>query len=117
MQRTLLRSKIHRATLTGACLHYAGSIAIDPVLMAAADLREFEKVLVANVANGDRFETYVIRGGPGEVGLNGAAARRGAVGDLVIIMAFGLYDDAEIPPDFHPLAIRVDEHNRPLPTP
>lgn len=86
----LLKSKIHRATITEANLHYIGSIGIDEDLMEAANLIEFEKVQVLNINNGERLETYVIRGlrGSGMVSLNGAAARKAAPGDLVIIAAF-----------------------------
>lgn len=95
--RTVLRSKLHRATVTQADVDYQGSITIDADLLQAADIAVFERVLVANLANGERFETYAIAGpaGSGVIGLNGAAARLGRVGDLVIIMAFGTVPDAE----------------------
>lgn len=98
MLRHMLTSKIHRATVTEADLHYVGSITIDADLMAAADLVEGEKVLVVDVTNGNRLETYAITGeaGSGVVGINGAAAHLVSVGDVVILMAFGLVDDAEI---------------------
>lgn len=88
----ILKSKIHRATITRADLDYMGSITIDEALMEAADLLEGEQVHVVNNNNGERFITYVIRGerGSGEIGLNGACARKGAVGDKVIIMAYAM---------------------------
>jgi len=118
MRRTLCKSKIHRAILTGADLHYEGSITIDRDLMDAADMLEFELVQIVNVNNGERLETYVIAGprGTGTIQLNGAAARRGAVGDHVIIISYAEYDEAEIQAfqgGFTPKLIFVDEHNRP----
>ena len=114
MRRTLCKSKIHRATLTGADLHYEGSLTVDRDLMDAADLRAFEKVQVVNVNNGARLETYIIEGarGSGTVQLNGAAARLGMPGDLVIVISYGEYDDAELAPDFQPRVVFVDERNR-----
>ena len=84
----MLYSKLHRATVTGADLHYEGSIAIDPALLAAATLRPLQLVEIYNINNGERFSTYVIAGAPGEVSLNGAAARRVHKGDLLIICAY-----------------------------
>ncbi len=115
MLRTMLKSKIHRASITEADLDYVGSISIDPDLMARADLVEFEKVLVANLANGARFETYAIAGRPGRICLNGAAARLGAAGDRIIVMAFAQVDDAERAAGFAPRVGHVDEKNRVLP--
>ena len=92
---TLLKSKIHRARVTGADLNYEGSISIDSQLMKAADIYEFEKVDVYNISNGSRFSTYVITGGKGEITLNGAAARLVQTGDLIIIAAYGLYEKDE----------------------
>jgi aspartate 1-decarboxylase len=114
MRRTLCKSKIHRATLTGADLHYEGSCTVDRDLMDAADLLPFELVQVVNVNNGARLETYVIEGerGSGTVQLNGAAARLGMPGDLVIIISYGQYDAAEIPANFQPTIVFVDEKNR-----
>ena len=114
MRRTLCKSKIHRAILTGADLHYEGSITIDRDLMDAADLVEFERVQVVNVNNGERLETYVIAGprGTGAIQLNGAAARRGAVGDHVIIMSYAEYEEAELADGFAPRVVFVDERNR-----
>jgi len=110
---TICKSKIHRATITFADLDYVGSITIDSDLMKAADLLPFEKVQVANIANGERFETYVIEGEPGSgmIGLNGAAARKGNVGDLVIIIAYGHMDKKEAA-DFKPAIVHVDSDNK-----
>ena len=115
MRRTLLKSKIHRATLTGADLHYEGSIQVDADLMAAADLVPFERVQVLNVASGARLETYVIEGerGSGEIALNGPAARLGCVGDLVIIASYADYEEADAV-GHTPTIILVDEKNRPV---
>ena len=95
MLRQMLKSKIHRAVITDAELNYEGSIACGPELLRAADILPGEKVLVANLNNGARFETYAITGAENRIGLRGAAARLGQPGDRVIIMAFGLMDDAE----------------------
>ena len=113
MRRTMCKSKIHRATLTGADLNYEGSITVDRALLAAADMREFEKVQVVNVNNGARLETYLIAGeaGTGVVQLNGAAARLGMVGDLVILITYAEYEDAELA-NFHPTVVHVDARNR-----
>ncbi len=113
MRRTMCKSKIHRATVTDANLAYQGSITLDPVLMAAGDLREYEQVHVVNINNGARFETYVITGAPdsGDVVLNGAAARLAQPGDKVIIMSYALYDEAELH-DFAPRIVFVDDQNR-----
>jgi aspartate 1-decarboxylase len=114
MRRTLCKSKIHRAILTGADLHYEGSITIDRDLMDAADMVEYERVQVVNVNNGERLETYVIAGarGTGTIQLNGAAARRGAVGDHVIIISYAEYEEAELAQGFAPRLVFVDERNR-----
>ena len=95
MNRILLKSKIHRATVTYADLNYNGSISIDRTLCQAADLLEFEKVDIYNITNGERFSTYVIFGKPDEIGLNGAAARRVQKGDLIIIASYAEYDERE----------------------
>jgi aspartate 1-decarboxylase len=114
MRRSMCKSKIHRATLTGADLHYEGSLTVDRDLMDAADLRAFEKVQVVNVNNGARLETYVIEGarGSGTVQLNGAAARLGMPGDLVIVISYGDFDDAELTAGFAPRVVFVDGRNR-----
>lgn len=94
---TLLRSKLHRLTVTQADLNYIGSITLDPDLMDAAGLYEGEKVQIVNINNGERFETYTIRGerGSGQVGLNGPAARRVQVGDIIIVIAYALMTPEE----------------------
>lgn len=98
MTRTMLRSKLHRASVTQADPEYEGSITIDADLLQAADIAVYERVLVANVHNGQRFETYAIAGpaGSGTIGLNGAAARLGQAGDLLIVMAFCEVPAAEV---------------------
>ena len=113
MRRTMCKSKIHRGVLTGADLHYEGSLTVDRDLMDAADMREFEKVQVVNVNNGARLETYLIAGerGSGTLQLNGAAARLGAAGDHVIVISYAEYDEAELE-DFSPKLVFVDERNR-----
>lgn len=95
MQRIFLKSKIHRATITQADLNYEGSITIDEDLIDAANLKEYEKVSIVNNNNGERFETYVIKGerGSGVIGLNGAAARKGMNGDILIIISYCILDD------------------------
>jgi len=112
---TVLKSKIHRATVTDSNLSYAGSITIDADLIRLAGLALWEKVLVANVSNGERFETYVIEGrvGSGVVALNGAAARKGSVGDIVIILAFG-HIEKEAAAQFKPSIVHVDKDNKPI---
>lgn len=113
MRRTMCKSKIHRGVLTGADLHYEGSITVDRDLMDAADLREFEKVQVVNVNNGARLETYVIEGerGSGALQLNGAAARLGMPGDYVIIISYADYEEAELD-DFAPRVVHIAPGNR-----
>ena len=113
MKRTLLRSKIHRATVTGADPDYEGSITIDPDLIRAAGLAEYELVHVADITNGVRLETYVMAGeaGSGVICMNGAAARVVNVGDKVIIMAYGQADEP-LPSDWRPAIVLVDENNR-----
>lgn len=113
MLRHLMKSKIHRATITSADLHYEGSLTVDEDLLDAADLAEFEEIQVVNVNNGARFSTYVIPGprGSGVLQLNGAAARLGLPGDLVILIAYGAFDEQETA-RFKPRLVFVDEHNR-----
>lgn len=113
MMRTMLKCKIHRATVTEAVLHYEGSITIDETLMKAAGLVEYEQVHIWNVDNGNRFNTYVIEGeaGSGVICLNGAAARQVSKGDLVIIASFGTYDEKELA-NFQPTLVYVDKANR-----
>jgi len=112
MRRTLLKSKIHRATVTEANLSYEGSISIDPKLCDAARLLPFEKVEIYNCNNGERFATYVIYGKDGEICLNGAAARLVHKGDLVIIANYADFDESEIAAH-KPALIFVDDKNRP----
>src|SRR5919201_6087208 len=98
MRRTMCKSKIHRGILTGADLHYEGSLTLDRDLMDAADILPYEKVQVVNVNNGARLETYVIEGerGSGTIQLNGAAARLGVPGDHVIVISYAEYEEAEL---------------------
>jgi aspartate 1-decarboxylase len=116
MLRTLMRTKIHRATVTDANLDYVGSITIDRDLMDVADLVEFEQVHVVDVNNGARFETYVIEGerGSGTMCVNGAAARLVQRGDKIIVIAYGALEESEIA-TFEPTVVLVDEENRPTP--
>jgi aspartate 1-decarboxylase len=113
MIRTLLKSKIHRATVTDTDMHYDGSLGIDADLMAAADILPYEQVHVYNINNGERFETYAIEEAPGSgaIVLRGAAARKGVKGDLVIIATFAPVDEQESK-DFKPAVISVDEANK-----
>lgn len=110
-----MKSKLHRATVTEANLHYVGSITLDPDLMEAGDLLPHEKVQVVNIDNGARLETYVIEGrrGSGEVCLNGAAARLVHPGDKVIVISYGTFTDAEARAH-EPTVVFCDERNRPL---
>ena len=112
MQRIMMKSKIHRATITGADLNYIGSITLDTRLMELADIREHEQVHVLDIDNGARFETYVIAGGPGDVILNGAAARLVHTGDRVIIISYAQYDETELE-TYAPKVVHVDSRNRP----
>lgn len=113
MRRTLLKSKIHRATVTNADLHYHGSVTVDPLLMEAADILEHEKVEIYDIDNGERFATYAIPGerGAGEIQLNGAAAHKVNVGDLVILCSYAEYDEDELA-GHEPRLIFVDENNQ-----
>jgi aspartate 1-decarboxylase len=113
MQIEVLKSKIHRATITEANLNYIGSIAIDQDLLDAANLIENEKVHVYNITNGERLETYVIKGGrgTGTISLNGAAARKAEVGDLVIIISYASMDFEEAK-TFKPHIIFPDQNNK-----
>jgi aspartate 1-decarboxylase len=112
MRRTMMKSKIHRATITAADLNYVGSITLDPKLMELADVLEHEQVHVLDIDNGARFETYVIRGGPGDVIINGAAARLVHPGDRAIVISYAQYDDAELEA-YVPRIVHVDSRNRP----
>ncbi len=112
MTRFMFKSKIHRAVITQADLYYEGSLTVDSDLMEAADLLEYEKVAVVNVNNGERFETYLIPGEPGSgvICLNGAAARRGAVGDEVIIISYASMTEEEAQ-TYKPTIVHVDKRN------
>lgn len=109
MHRTMLKSKIHRATVTGSDLHYVGSITIDPDLLEAADIRVHEQVHVVDVDNGERFVTYTIEGerGSGDMQLNGAAARLVHVGDTIIVISYGDYDEADLE-SYEPRVVHVE---------
>jgi len=111
VHRRMMKSKIHRARVTDANLHYVGSITLDTQLMKLADIREWEQVQVVDIDNGARFETYAIPGGTGDVCLNGAAARLVQPGDRVIIITYGDYDEAELE-DYEPSVVHVDASNR-----
>src|SRR4051812_43922450 len=112
MNRTMLKSKIHRATVTDCDLNYVGSITVDPELLEAADILEFEQVAVVDVNNGARFETYTIAGerGSGEVKVNGAAARLVHRGDTVILISYGTYDPEDLE-HYEPRVVHVNAHN------
>src|SRR5215471_4866404 len=111
MQRTMLKSKIHRAVVTHCELHYEGSCAIDENLLEAANIVENERIDIWNINNGERFSTYAIRGerGSGMISLNGSAARRAQLGDLIIIAAFALVDDEQLKAGWKPDLVFVDE--------
>ena len=113
MLRTMLKSKIHRATVTDADLHYVGSITVDPDLLEAADILEHEQVAVVDVNNGARFETYTIAGerGSGEIKVNGAAARLVHHGDTVIVISYAQYTREEME-HYEPTVVHVDRQNR-----
>ena len=113
MQRTMLKSKLHRVHVTHAELHYEGSCAIDRRLMDAADIREYQQVDIYNITNGERFTTYAIPAerDSGIVSINGAAARKANPGDLLIIATYAVYSELELQ-KYHPELIYVDEHNR-----
>src|SRR5215208_2867190 len=113
MQRVMLKSKIHRATVTDSDLHYVGSLTIDPDLLEAADIREHEQVHVVDVDNGARFETYTIAGqrGSGEIKVNGAAARLVHSGDTVIVISYASYDERELE-TYEPKVVHVNAENQ-----
>jgi aspartate 1-decarboxylase len=114
MQRVMLKSKIHRATVTDCDLHYVGSITIDPELLRAADILEHEQVHVVDIDNGARFETYTIAGQPGsgDMRVNGAAARLVHRGDTIIVISYGSYDEADLE-RYEPRVVHVEaETNR-----
>lgn len=113
MLRHMLKSKIHRATVTEADLNYEGSLTVDEDLLREVDLIPGERIKIYNINNGERFDTYVIKGkaGSGVIGLNGAAARKGHVGDLIIIVSYAFYTPEELR-DHNPQIILVDADNR-----
>jgi len=114
MQRVMLKSKIHRATITEANLAYEGSLTVDKILLDRADILPYEMVHIYNISNGERFQTYAIEGPPGSgtICLNGAAARKGAVGDLIIITTYADYSPEEL--NHHkPKIVLVDSRNHP----
>lgn len=113
MQRQILHGKIHRATVTDARIDYEGSVTIDAKLLKAADIRHWEKVLIANLTNGARIESYAIEGEPGSgiIALNGGAAKHGKAGDLVIIMTFVVLTEEEVK-QHQPKVVRVNERNQ-----
>ncbi|MEQ1663666.1 MAG: aspartate 1-decarboxylase [Thiobacillus sp.] len=117
MQRTMLKSKIHRATVTHSELHYEGSCAIDEALLDAAQIHEYEQIQIYNVNNGARFTTYAIRAqrGSGVISVNGAAAHQATPGDLVIIASYAVYNEIELA-RYAPELVYVDAHNQPVAT-
>jgi len=113
MQRQMLKAKLHKATITEADLNYEGSLTIDKDLLDSVGILPFERVKVYNINNGERFDTYAIVGKPGSgiIGLNGAAARKGMIGDLIIIVTFGFYTSADLE-KYHPNIALLDENNK-----
>ncbi|MCB0712235.1 MAG: aspartate 1-decarboxylase [Ignavibacteriae bacterium] len=113
MQRFMFKAKIHRATITQADLNYEGSLSIDQTLLEAADILPYEKVAVVNITNGERLETYAIPAEPGSgvICLNGAAARKGSPGDLIIIMTYGMMSEEEARA-YRPTVVHVDRNNK-----
>ena len=113
MLKTMLQAKLHRVRVTRSDLHYEGSCGIDELLLEASGIREFQYIEIYNVSNGERFSTYVIRAprGSGEISLNGAAARRALIGDLLIIAAYSAYTESDLR-EYKPIVVLVNEHNR-----
>jgi aspartate 1-decarboxylase len=109
----MLKSKIHRATVSDCDLHYVGSITVDPELLQEADIMEFEQVAIVDVDNGARFETYTIAGEPGsgQMKINGAAARLVHRGDTIIVISYGAYDPDDLT-HYHPRVVHVDAENQ-----
>ena len=109
----MLRAKLHKAIITEADLNYEGSLTIDKDLLDAVGIVPFERVKVYNINNGERFDTYAIEGeaGSGVIGLNGAAARKGMIGDLIIIVTFGFYASEQLD-GYHPQIALLDENNK-----
>jgi len=117
MQRTMLKSKLHRATVTHSELHYEGSCAIDETLLDAANIHEYEQIQIYNITNGERFTTYAIRAArdSGIISINGAAAHKANPGDLVIIATYAVYNELELA-RYEPELVYVDAGNRILDT-
>jgi aspartate 1-decarboxylase len=113
MQLHMLKSKIHRATITEADLNYEGSLTIDKELLDAVDLQPYERVMVYNINNGERFDTYAIEGKPGSgvIGLNGAAARKGLIGDQIIIVSYAFFTTEELTA-YHPKIVLLNKSNQ-----
>lgn len=113
MQRTMLQAKLHRVRVTQSELHYEGSCAIDDDLLDASGIKEYQAIDIYNVTNGERFSTYAIRAERGSrtISVNGAAAHKADVGDILIIAAFSIYSELELQ-KYHPTLVYVDEHNR-----
>lgn len=113
MQRTMLKSKLHRVHVTHSELHYEGSCAIDETLLEAANIREYEQIHLYNVTNGERFSTYAIRAerNSGIISVNGAAAHKAQPNDIIIIASYAQYTELELE-KFHPQLVYVDNHNR-----
>jgi aspartate 1-decarboxylase len=113
MHRSMLQAKLHRARVTCADLHYEGSCGIDEALLETAGLLSNQYIEIYNVSNGERFSTYIIKAprGSGEISLNGAAARKALVGDLLIICAYSIYSDAELA-EHRPIVVLLDDNNR-----
>jgi aspartate 1-decarboxylase len=114
MLRTMLQAKLHRVRVTEAVLDYEGSCGIDEALLDAAGMREFQYIELYNVQNGERFATYIIKAprGSGTISLNGAAARKAAIGDHLIICTYNAYSEAELE-RYQPTVVLVDDQNRP----
>jgi aspartate 1-decarboxylase len=108
----MLKSKIHRATITEADLNYEGSLTIDKELLDAVDIHPYERVMIYNINNGERFDTYAIEGEPGSgvIGLNGAAARKGMIGDQIIIVSYAFFSEDELS-DYSPKIVLLNESN------
>lgn len=113
MQRTMLKSKLHRVTVTHSELHYEGSCAIDESLLEAANIHEYEQIQIYNVTNGERFTTYAIRAerNSGIISVNGAAAHKADPADILIIATFAIYTETELA-QYHPQLVYVDDKNR-----
>ena len=113
MQRQMLKAKIQRATITDADLNYEGSLTIDKEILDAVDMRPYERVMVYNINNGERFDTYAIEGEPGSgvIGLNGAAARKGLIGDLIIIVTYASFSEEELS-TYSPKIVLLNKSNK-----